>query len=107
MPAARFGVKMVGEAGFDAGGFVAEGEHGAFCGEDFGQVGQVFGALFFDADECLSGFLGFDGAYRLIVDEEEVVGGAGGEGEFANGDALGRAEVHAVKVLYEPASLFE
>ena len=104
--AAGVGFEEVGEAGFDAGGFVAEGEGSAWGGKVVGQADAVSGGLGFDADEGGAGAFGFDDADGGTIDVEEVVGETVTlfEGEFADGDALGGGEIDLVAGLEGPVS---
>ncbi len=104
---ARLGIELAGEARLDAGGLIGEGQGIAGGAHAFGQSATVFGALLFDAGEGGADLLGLDGADGLAIDEEQVVGGAGGERELADGDAASRAEVEPGAVLHHPAGLRE
>ncbi len=102
---ARVGVAHVGEEGLDAGGLIQEGQ-GRVPGvglEQRRQPGAVFRRLRFDAAQGRADRLGLDDADGAAVDEEHVVGEAGGEGELADGDAAGCAQVGRVAVLDGPA----
>ena len=78
--ASRFGIEVVGEAGFLAGGFVAKGQRVVPFGERGGRAVDVFGGLLLDSDEGMADRLGLHGAQRLAVHEERVVRFAGLEG---------------------------
>lgn len=54
---AGLGLEQVGEAGFDAGGFVAERQRAARGREGVGQSDAVFAGLWFDAGQGRTSFL--------------------------------------------------
>ena len=101
---ARRRIAFVAEEGFDAGGFVEEGQGAREAGgEEVGQAGSVTGRLLGDSRERRSYFLGFDHTQRLSVHEEEVITRAGRERDFAQRDAAARGEVHGLVILHDPA----
>ena len=75
---ARVGIALIAEEGFDAGGFVAEGERALVeaSGEEVGQTGCVECGLVCDGGECDAFLFGFDDAYGPAIGEEEVVAAA-------------------------------
>ena len=87
---AGLGVALIGEAREDAGGLVEKGERLAGALDVFEFGGAVFGGLFLDRGDVVAErfALGLVDADRLAVEEEDVVGGAGVGGIFANGLAL-------------------
>ncbi len=68
------------------------------------EAGRVFGGLGLDACESALG-LGLDGAERLPVKVQEVVGKAETclHGKLTNGDAGAGGEVEFIPTLHEPA----
>lgn len=103
-PAAGIRVQQVGEAGFDAGGFVEKGERAAEGRQVPGQALAVSGGLNLDFGERLAGFFRFHDARGVPVGIEEIVreAVARGKGEFADGDAAAGFDVDAVAILDQP-----
>ena len=91
--AARVGIKTVGEAGFGAGGFVAERERGLPRGQSRWNAGNVFGGLFLNADKGVAFGLRLDRADGFSVHEEGVIGFASGKGKLKIGRASCRERV--------------
>jgi hypothetical protein len=71
--------------------------------------GGVVGGLVLDGGDVLAeGFLlGLDDADRLAIDEEDVVGGAGVGGVFADGLAGPSLKLDGVFVLNGPSRIFK
>ena len=101
--AARLGIKAVGEAGFGAGGFVAERERRFPRGQSGRNAGNVLVRLFLDADQGMAFGLGLDRADGFGVHEERVVGFAGGKGKLTHRDAPRGREIDLVLGLNSPA----
>ena len=76
----------------------------AMEGKD-GAAFAVFGALGLHASQRLAHFLRLDDSNSLSVYDQQIIGGAGRERKFSNGDAAPRAEVELGIVLYQPARL--
>ena len=72
---------------------------GHLCGES----DAVLAGLRLDAAEGRALRLGLDGADGLAMDEQQVVGLAGGQGKLAHRDPDGRAQVSPTSVLHFPA----
>ena len=85
--AARVGIKAAGEAGFGAGAFVAEREWGFPRRQSRRNAGNVFGRLFFNADQGMAFGFRLDRAKGFGVNEERVVGFARGKGKLTYCDA--------------------
>ena len=102
---AGIGIEAVGEAGFDAGGLVAEGERPEPGGEYVGEAMRVLVGLDLDTGEGMAGRLRLHHPGGLAVDVEEIVGLAMArlQGEIANGDAAAGVDVGAAVVLNQPA----
>jgi hypothetical protein len=98
-------VEAVGEVGFDASGFVAEGQGPHPGGQRGRQALRVAGRLHLDAGERGARLLGLDHAGGSGVDVKQVVGKAvaGVQGEFANRHATGGVDVGVGHVADVPA----
>ena len=71
---------------------------GHLCGES----DAVLAGLRLDAAEGRALRLGLDGADGLAIDEQQVVGLAGGQGKLAHRDPDGRAQVSPTPILHFP-----
>ena len=102
---AGLGVALVGEASDDAGAFVEERERDAGGLNPLELRGGILGGLVFHRRDVLAEglFLGLDHADRLAVDEQDIVGGAGVGGVFADGLAGALVQVDRVLGLDGPA----
>lgn len=100
---AGVGVALVAEVGFDAGGFVGEGQGIGPTLRDPVLGGSVAGTLLGDSGERGAFFLGFDNAEGLAADEEDVVSGAAVGLHFADGDSAGGGEIEVANALNRPA----
>ena len=85
--AARLGIEAVGEAGFRAGGLVAERQRRAPGGKTERHALHILLRLLLDAGERMARRFGLDRADRFAVNEQRVVRLAGLEGQLAHGDA--------------------
>ena len=105
---ARLRVQPLGDVGFNAGGFVAEGQGSAPGGQRGGQALGVAGGLHFHAGERSALFLGLDHASGFAVDIQQVVGKAvtGVEGEFTQRHATGGVDVGLGHIADVPTGLF-
>ena len=107
---ARAGLRVagIGEARHDARALVDEGKR-LLVVEPFQLCGRVASRLIFNRRDLLAPVLGFclDDADRVLVDEQNVVGGTDIRLVFADGDAEASAEVYLVFRLHLPASLVQ
>ena len=76
-------------------------------GQQLGQAVRVLARLGLDPGEGVPLGLGLHDPEGLAVGVEQVVGGAGLQGELADGHADGGVEVHVGVVLHRPAGLGE
>src|SRR5260370_12900888 len=107
--AASVWLHEVGEASFDAGALVTEGQGLAVRSQLVGKAVIVFFGLDFVAGESFAFFFGFDDASGNAIDIEKIVSltVTGFHGEFADGDAAARGNVGFVARLHDPASIGE
>ena len=95
VPTARFRVQQAGEAGLRAGGLVKERERPAVRGQVVRQPLAVLARLGFDARQGVAGGFRLDDAGRLLVNVQQVIGGAvvGFQPELAHRHPTARVEV--------------
>jgi hypothetical protein len=98
-------VQALGEVGFDAGGFVAEGQGPHPGGQRGRQALGVAGGLHLHAGEGGALFFGLDHAGGFGVDVKQIVGKAvaGVQGKFADRHATGGVDVGVRHVADMPA----
>ena len=103
LPAAGVWIEQVGDLCDGAGALVVEREGAVVGGHVGGQPSDVLQGLPLDAGEGARG-LGLDGADRLAVGVEHVVGVTGVQRELTHRHATGRHNVEALVVLHLPAA---
>ena len=107
--AAWFRIEQVGEPSFRPGGLVQEGQRLAVRRQRVRQSVAVLARLGLHAGECVTGRLGLDYPSRLLVDIQQVIGGAvaGYQPELAHRHTSGRRQVERVDILHGPSGLLE
>ena len=105
--AARHGIETIGEAGFGAGGLVAERQRRAPGGNPEGHAFHVLLGLLLDAGQRMAGGFGLNRADRFAIDKERVIRLAAFEGKLAHGDAARGREIHRPFVLHHPTARVE
>jgi hypothetical protein len=99
---ARLRIAVVSEASFPAGAFVFEEQAHSPSGDTSRQCAEIFGRLVLEAGQRGAFRFGLQHAAGLSVDIQQVVACAGSDGEFADCNTEGGAQVYVCPVLYNP-----